>query len=198
MMRMIHLGDLEVALPLAAALGAWLVAASAWRTALRWGLCFGAAVVLVGGSKIAFLGWGTGFAALAFKALSGHATLVTALYPMLAWVLLYRQGRAASRVGLAAGLGLGALVATLLVVEGEHTGAEALGGWLLGAAVSLAGIASARELRTARLLPGLWWSLPVFAIGAWLMESAHVGYWMVRVALALSGNSHPHAWDACG
>ncbi|WP_312514065.1 hypothetical protein [Massilia sp.] len=197
MMRMIHLGDLEVALPLAAALGAWLVAAGAWRTALRWGLCFGAAVVLVGGSKIAFLGWGTGLAALEFKALSGHATVVTALYPMLAWVLLYRQGPAASRVGLATGLGLGAVVAALLVVEGEHTGAEALGGWLLGAAVSLAGIALSRELRTARLLPGLWRSLPVFVVGAWLMESAHVGYWMVRVALALSGNSRPHAWDTC-
>lgn len=197
MMRMIHLGDLEVALPLAAALGTWLLAAGAWRTALRWGLCFGAAVVLVGGSKIAFLGWGAGLAALEFKALSGHATVVTALYPMLAWVLLYRQGHAASRVGLAAGLGLGAVVAALLVVEGEHTGAEALGGWLLGAAVSLTGIALSRELRTARLLPGLWWSLPVFVVGAWLMESAHVGYWMVRVALALSGNSRPHAWDTC-
>lgn len=198
MMRLVHLGGLEVALPLAAALAAWLLAAGAWRTALRWGLCFVAAVLLVGGSKIAFLGWGTGFSALAFKALSGHATVVSALYPMLAWVLLCRQESVAQRIGLAAGLALGAAVAVLLVIGGEHTGTESAGGWLLGAGVSLAGVVWSSDLRTARLLPGLWWSLPVFAVGAWLMESAHVGYWMVRLALALSGNSHPHAWDACG
>lgn len=198
MMRLVHLGDLDVALPLAAALTAWLLAAGAWRTALRWGLCFAGAVLLVGGSKIAFLGWGTGFSALAFKALSGHATMASALYPMLGWVLLCRQGSVAQRIGLAAGLALGAAVAVLLVIEGEHTGTESAGGWLLGAGVSLAGVACSSDLRTARLLPGLWWSLPVFAVGAWLMESAHVGYWMVRLALALSGNSHPHAWDACG
>jgi len=195
---MVHLGDLELALPLAAALASWLLAAGAWRTAIRWSLCFGAAVALVGGSKIAFLGWGTGLAALEFKAISGHATVVTALYPVLGWVLLVRQGPAASRVALAGGMVLGAVVAVLLVVTNEHTAAEAVSGCLLGAGVSIAGVAWSDDLRTARLLAGLWWSLPVFGIGAWLMESAHVGYWMVRLALALSGNSRPHAWDACG
>lgn len=198
MLRVLHLGDLEVALPLGAALCAWLLAAGAWRTALRWGACFGAAVVLVGGSKIAHLGWGTDLAQLEFKAISGHATLVSALYPFGAWVMLVRQGQAAARVGLAGGLLLGAGVAALLVASGEHSGPEALSGWLLGAAASLLGVAWSDELAQARLLPAIWWSLPVFAVGAWLMEFAHVGYWMIRVALALSGNSHPYPWDVCG
>jgi hypothetical protein len=30
------------------------------------------------------------------------------------------------------------------------------------------------------------------------MESAHVGYWMIRMALALSGSERPHAWDDWG
>lgn len=198
MLRVLHLGDLEVALPLGMALGAWLLAAGAWRTALRWGACFGAAVVLVGGSKIAHLGWGTDVGPLAFKAISGHAALVGALYPFAAWVVLVGQSRAAARVGLGLGLLLALLVAALLVVSGEHTGAEAFSGWLLGAAASLLGAAWSGDLERARLLPAIWWSLPVFAIGAWLMEFAHVGYWMIRVALALSGNSHPYPWDACG
>lgn len=198
MLRVLHLGDLEVALPLGTALGAWLLAAGAWRTALRWGACFGAAVVLVGGSKIAHLGWGTEVGPVAFKAISGHATLVSALYPFAAWVVLVGQGRPAARVGLALGLLLGLLVAALLVASGEHTVAEASSGWLLGAAASLLGLAWSDDLERARLLPAIWWSLPVFAIGAWLMEFAHVGYWMILVALALSGNSHPYPWDACG
>lgn len=198
MMRIVHLGDLDVVLPLAAALAAWLFAAGAWRTALRWGLCFGAAVMLVGASKIAFLGWGTGLAAFEFKAVSGHATVVTALYPVAAWVLLYRPGVSAACIGFGTALGLGVAIAMLLVIGEEHTFAEAASGWLLGAAVSVAGVTWSHDLRTARLLPGLWWSLPVFAIGAWLMQSAHVGYWMVKLALALSGNSHPHSWDTCG
>ena len=198
MLRVLHLGDLDVALPLGAALGAWLLAAGAWRTALRWGVCFGVAVVLVGGSKIAHLGWGTDLARLEFKAISGHATLVAALYPFAAWVVLVRQGQAAAQAGLLLGLLLGAVVAALLVASGEHTGPEALSGWLLGTAASLLGVAWSGDLAGARLLPAMWWALPVFAVGAWLMEFAHVGYWMIRVALALSGNSRPFPWDACG
>ena len=197
MLRVLHLGDLEVALPLGAALAAWLLAAGAWRTALRWGACFGTAVMLVGGSKIAHLGWGTDLSVFEFKAISGHATLASALYPFAAWVLLSRQGQAAARAGLALGLLLGLAIAALLVATGEHTAAEALSGWLLGAAASLLSAAWSGDLAQARLLPALWWSLPVLAVGAWLMEFAHVGYWMILVALALSGNSHPYPWDAC-
>lgn len=198
MIRLLHMGDLDIALPLGAGLATWLVATGAWRAALRWASCFLAAVVLVGGTKVAYLGWGADMTALGFKALSGHATVVTALYPFGAWVLLRRHGNGAACAALGAGLLLGAAVAALLVARAEHSWTEALLGWLLGAAVSAAGVASARDLGRATLLPALWWSLPVVALAGWAMQSAHVGYWMVRLALALSGNSRPYSWDTCG
>lgn len=195
MTGVLQLGDLALALPLGAALAAGLLAAGAWRTALCWSGCFGAAVLLVGASKVAHLGWGTDFAPFAFQAISGHATVVAALYPFAAWALLDRQGRATARLALAGALLLAAAFAGLLVVSGEHSAAEAASGWLLGAAASLAGVAGARDLRRAQLAPAAWWSLAVFVLAAWLMQSAHVGYWMIRLALALSGNRRPYAWD---
>lgn len=199
--RMLHLGDLELALPLGAALGAWLLAAGAWRTALCWGSSCGAALLLVGASKVAHLGWGTDFAPFAFQAISGHATVAAALYPFAAWVVLAHRGPTAARMGLAGGLLLAAMVAALLVAAGEHSAAEAASGALLGAAASLAGAAGSADLARARLAPAALWTLPVFVLAAWLMQSAHIGYWMIRLALALSGNRHPYAWDdrdACG
>lgn len=201
MTRVLHLGDLALALPLGAALAAWLLAAGAWRSALCWGGCFGAAVLLVGGTKVAHLGWGTDFAPFAFQAISGHATVVAALYPFAAWALLQGRGHAAPRLALAAALLLAAAYAGLLVASGEHSAAEAASGWLLGSAASLAGTAGSGDLQRARMGQAMWWPLPAFMLAAWLMQSAHVGYWMIRLALALSGNSRPHAWgdwDACG
>lgn len=263
MEKLVHLGDLEVVLPLAAALASWLLAARAWRITLRWLLLFGAALCLVGVTKIAFLGWGTGLHALDFKAISGHATSVTALYPFLAYIVLYRpdlasaaagrrsptgtaatavagaptvpgntrtaglrdvsgaklaagtgnergSGNAAgtkdrrtayplfARIGLLAGLSLGGIVSATLVMTGEHSVAEALAGWLLGASVSVGSTLNPPDLGGGRMLPTVWWTIPVFGLTASLMESAHVGYWMIRMALALSGSERPYSWDTCG
>lgn len=197
MMRMLHMGDLDVALPIGAGLGVWLLAAGAGRTALRWGACFAGALLLVGATKIAHLAWDTDLDLFDFKAISGHATVVTALYPIAAWALLYHRGRAAALTGLAAGLLVSIIVATLLVTSGEHTIAEAAAGWSLGAAVSLAGCARSADLAQVRLQPAIWWTLPAFALSAWLMQSAHIGYWMIRLALVLSDDTRPYVWDAC-
>lgn len=215
MENLVHLGDLEVVLPLAAALACWLLAARAWRIALRWLLLFGAALCIVGATKIAYLGWGTGVHAVGFKAISGHAMSVTALYPFFAFVVLFRPEREhngaqpvraqtaprrpmAPWTAMLAGLALGAIVSGLLVTTGEHSVAEALAGWTLGAAVSLGGAMAKHDLGAERMLPTVWWTIPVFALSATLMESAHVGYWMIRMALALSGSERPYSWDGCG
>jgi hypothetical protein len=219
----------------------------------------------VGASKIAYLGWGADIAALGFKAISGHATGVTAVYPLAAY-LLCRTARPG--LGLAAGgagLMLGALVALELVLHGEHTVAEAAIGWLLGAGASIATlyriersagvtksaspagarsshgrlpnvgvaqftggigspegadklvIAASRErARNSGGLEGVelagktgetvitgyilsaCCAVLVFAASATLMQSAHVGYWMIKIALALSGNARPFSWDSGG
>ena len=187
-MPLVQLGDLALTLPAGAAIGAWLAAWRAWRMAVCWSLLFAAGLGLVGASKIAYLGWGTGWEALSFKALSGHAAGVTAVFPTLFYLLLHSAGTRLRAAGVLAGLALGALVAVLLVLMREHSTTEALAGWAVGAAVSLAAIAYAGTLPPPRPLPGLVCFALVFAISAWLMQSAHVGYWMIRAARIFSGN----------
>ncbi|MFK3741320.1 phosphatase PAP2 family protein [Massilia sp. TN1-12] len=196
-----HLGDLGLTLPAAGAIAAWLCAARAWRAAAGWLLVFGLAIAVVAASKIAFLGWATGWPALQFKAVSGHATGFTAAFPTLCWLL---AGRCAAGVRAAvalAALALAAGVAAALVRAGEHTRAEAAAGWLIGAAV----FACALRL-TAAVPPapprtvgtGATAALLAFGLLAWVVEHAPLNRWMIAVALALSGNAAPYPWDHCG
>ncbi len=184
----VQLGDLALTLPTAAAIGAWLVVCGARPIALRWCGLFGLAIALVGASKIAFMAWGAGFEQIGFKALSGHAAGTAALYPVLFYLLVHRAGIQLRALGVAAGLGLGLLVARLLVLLQEHSAAEAIAGWCLGALVSLATVHRARIAPVPRPLAGLAGFALVFAAAAWLMQSAPVGYWMIRTARILSGN----------
>lgn len=190
-MTLVRLGDLDMTLPLAAAAFCWLGAARAWRNAMLWGLLFGGGVMLVGASKIAFMAWGSGLPALGFKAVSGHATGVTAVFPTVFYLLLRGGGPALRRAGVAAGIGLGLLVGALLVAYGFHTAAEAIAGCLLGAAISLAWIRLAGSGAVAPSPARLGWFALAFVAAAWLMSFTHVGWWMIRVATFLSGNDRP-------
>lgn len=191
-MTLVRLGDLDLTLPLAAAAFGWLAAARAWRTAMLWGLLFGAGVMLVGVSKIVFMAWGSGLPALGFKSVSGHATGVTAVFPTLLYLLLHSAGPSLRCAGVAAGLGLGLAVGVLLVAYDFHSAAEAVAGSLLGAAISLAWIRLAGPAAMAPSPARLGWFALVFLAGAWLMSFAHVGWWMIRAATLLSGNHRPY------
>jgi hypothetical protein len=188
-LRLVQLGDLELTLPAAAAMSASLLASNARRMALWWILLFLAGIGLVGATKIAYLGWGIGWHAVGFKAISGHATGVSAVFPMLFFLLLLGYGRQAQLFGIGAGLALGALIAVLLVVLRHHTTAEVLAGWLVGATVSLGAIRLADGLPPPRPVAGTLWFALTFGIGVWLMKSAHVGYWMIQAARLLSDNT---------
>lgn len=189
--QLVRLGDLDMTIPAAAAAFAWLAAARAWRAALWWGGLFGAAVLLVGASKVAFMAWGGGLPALGFKSISGHATGVTAVFPALFYMLTQGGGPGLRRAFAALGLALGATVGVLLVVLGHHTVAESVGGCCLGAAASLAWIrrwgAGAGDPNAARLAC----CLAAFIAATWLMTFAHVGWWMIRAATYISGNARP-------
>jgi hypothetical protein len=197
-LALMHLGDITLTLPAAAAVGAWLLACRAWRSALCWAALYALAIALVGASKIAFLGWGTGVPALGFKALSGHATGATAVFPTLFYLLLRDYRRPMRMAAALTGLALGALVALLLVLGGEHTPAEAAAGWLTGACASLACIRCTRNLESPRPLQSVACATIAFAAAAWLVKWAPLGYWMARAALALSGSDRLHSWDSCG
>ncbi|QYF93524.1 hypothetical protein KY495_23185 [Massilia sp. PAMC28688] len=186
-MQLVELGDLGLTLPTAIAMTALLAAWRAWRMAWCWSLLFALGFGTVAFSKIVFMGWGGGWQALCFKALSGHATGVTAVYPTLLYLLLQGGGASLRHGAVVAGLGLGALVAVQLAVSGEHSMAEAVAGWLMGAVVSLLVIALSGPLPPPRPLPGMLAFGAVFALFAWLMQWAHVGYWMAKLARLLSG-----------
>jgi hypothetical protein len=193
--QLVHLGDVWLMLAAAAAIGAWLVAARAWAMAFWWGLLFTFGVSLVGASKVAFMAWGMALPGVDFKALSGHATGVTAVFPTLFYLLLRQRGALARGAGVAAGLVLGALMGVLLVVQDDHSVAEAAAGWGLGALVSLGGIWIGGE-RPARVPPcGLVLSALVFVVSAGVLRSVPFGYLMARTAVFLSGNSAPFPWN---
>jgi membrane-associated phospholipid phosphatase len=193
-----HLGDITLTLPAAAAVTVWLSVCGGWRSALCWSLLYVLAIGLVGASKIAFLGWGVGVPALHFKAISGHATGAAAVFPTLFYLLVREHGASLRRAAALAGLSLAALVAAMLVAGGEHTPSEALAGWVTGAIVSLACTRYTRGLHASRPLQGLVCATLTFASAAWLMHWAPLGYWMARAALALSGNDRLYPWDSCG
>jgi hypothetical protein len=198
LLQLLSLGDLGFAMPLAAASLAWLLAARAWRVAAAWTVLYASAVCLVGASKVAYLGWGVDISAADFKAISGHATSVAAVYPLAGYLLCRAAGRGLALVAAGAGLALGALVAIGLVLHGEHTVAEAASGWVLGACATVGTLYQAQQVDVGLSLPSACCAVIVFVVSASLMQRAHIGYWMIKVALALSGNAQPFSWDSGG
>jgi len=192
-----ELGDLTLTLPLASAMAAGLLGARDWRAAGAWTVLFVLALAIVGMAKLAFLGWGTGVPALDFKAPSGHAAGVSAVFPTLFYLLLRHARAPLRRAAVAIGIALGAVVAGVLILAGEHSPAEAWAGWLIGCAASLGAVRLAGPAPVSRPLAGLACALLAFIGVAWAMQQARVGYWMIKVALALSGNARPFSWDSC-
>jgi hypothetical protein len=192
---LLQLGDIKLTLALAVAITAWLLTARAWRVAFWWSVLFGLGIGLVTASKVAFMAWGVSLHDIEFKAVSGHATGVTAVFPTLLYLLLQPGGARAQAGGTAAGLALGGLMVVLLVAENEHSLAEALAGWFTGAAVSLGTVRMARGQPVSRALPlGVLCAMLVFASAAWAMHEVPYGYLMARTAVLISGNSAPVQW----
>jgi hypothetical protein len=196
--QLLHLGDLTLTVPAAGAIAAWLLAARAWRAALGWCLVFGLALALVAATKIAFLGWATRLPALDYKAVSGHAASFTTVFPTLVFLLLRPCGATLRLAGTAATLALGTLVAAALVHAGEHTAAEAIAGWLIGAGASVCAIHLAVDVAPPPAGRAVLLCAAACIGIAWMLRRAPLGYWMIKVALALSGNTRPTPWDHCG
>ncbi len=187
-----HLGSAGLMLPVFAIVagGLWI---SRRRAALyTWLLALAGGAALVLASKLAFMGWGIGSAALDFTGISGHATLAASILPIwLGWLLAARGGRF-SILGLGLGLLLGTLVAISRVVLHAHSVSEALAGWLLGSAVALA---AARAL--AGPLPWSRWSLLALLPLSLSGHAATANYlpayqWEEHIAIWLSGRATPY------
>ena len=187
-----HFGSAGLMLPVFAITvgGLWISRRRAALYAWLLALVSGAALVLA--SKLAFMGWGMGSAALDFTGISGHAMLASSILPIWLGWLLAVSGDRFSVAGLALGLGLGTLVAISRVVLGAHSVSEAVAGWALGGAVALfSGRALTGPLRWSR------WSLLALLPLALSLDAATANYlpayqWEQRIAIRLSGRSAPY------
>src|SRR4051794_29091837 len=79
-----RLGEAQVVAPLTLLMGLSHARSLELRAdALRWIALLGVAVLLTTVSKVAFIGWGIGSAALNFTGISGHTMFAAAIYPPL-------------------------------------------------------------------------------------------------------------------
>jgi len=157
------------------------------RSALRWIASIVATTAVVTASKIAFLGYGIGSAALDFTGFSGHSMYATAVLPVLAAIV---GGRRGAVVGVLAAV----LVAWSRVTLGAHSPSEAVSGVALGAAA--AGWTLADYLAHPGAVRAPWW-LPLLLVG-WLTllpmkaPPSRTHSLVVSIALKLSGRHRPY------
>ena len=192
---MIDIGHTAVALPLAAAIAAWLITGRAWRLACCWCVMLAVGLSLVASSKIAFLGWDVGIPSLAFKALSGHALCATAVLPVLFFVALQEAPRSWRTRGVVFGIGVSLVLGVLLVHFRFHTASEVFASSLLGLSISLGYIRIARTLPA----PGLSrWTVPMSALAfvlVFAVKPSVVSHKLDDVALYFSGRDQPYKWS---
>jgi len=127
-----NLGNLRIAVPIAAILFVWLCALGRWRTAL----CYATAVVgCMATMFVIKLGFFTGhlrLPALGLENPSGHGAMSAVVYGSLAWVLSREvpgwRRRALVVLGCA---GVGAIAASLYVLR-MHTLPDVVAGLVLG------------------------------------------------------------------
>lgn len=185
-------GEMQLMLPIAFALVAWLVwAGERWRAAL-WLAMVMLAVGITTASKIAFIGWGIGSARLDFTGFSGHAMHAAAVLPLLAGSIAAGSTRWVRLGAVTLALALAMLVALSRVKVGAHSPSEALLGYLLGAtASSLAlGLGHPPHAHLQRwLLASVFVALLLNSSVAPTLPTHNV---VTRIALELSGRDKPY------
>ncbi|MDC8786566.1 phosphatase PAP2 family protein [Roseateles koreensis] len=185
-----RLGEAQILLPLALAAILWLaLAAGEHVLARRWLGWLGFAVALTTATKLAFIGWGVGVAALNFTGISGHSMFAAAVLPVLAWVVLRGHAPRSQTLGVLMAYGAAALIAYSRVEVSAHSFSEALLGFVLGA------WASGMVLRRAPALnrrPPLWLPVSValaLAISPGGAPPSRSHDAVTRLALKLSGHA---------
>lgn len=192
------LGSLAVTGPLGVAIAVWLLAGKSWRMTLAWCGLFGAGMALVVATKVAFIGWGVGSAALEFAGISGHAMRASAVFPVAAFLATRQAGEQWRQAAMAGGVLLALMVGVSRVPVLAHSPSEVVAGCALGLLVAAAFICSVRGERHAvlgRLLALL--CIPVLVLLP-QVEPLPTERWMTRLALILSGRDHPYTrqhWD---
>jgi len=159
-----------------------------------WALAIAGSAVLA--SKLAFLGWGIGWAAIDFTGFSGHSMVSAAVYPVLGYAIGNRYSRRVAMLLACAGALFALLIGVSRLVLGAHSVSEVISGLAVGAAVS--GVVLARW-PVGRL------GLRLGAVALAFLLSTMASYSVapkvrthdvvIALALALSGQSTPYTRD---
>ena len=157
------------------------------RSAWRWIAAIVATTAVTTVSKVAFLGFGLGIAAIDFTGFSGHSMYATAILPVLVAIV-------AGWRGAIAGFLLAVLITYSRVLLNAHSWSEALAGLALGAAA--AGWTLADYLAHPGAVRAPWW-LPLL-LAAWLTllpthaPPSRTHSLVVAISLKLSGRTRPY------
>ena len=188
-----RLGEAQILLPAMAAAVLWLAWARPTRPlAAAWTAGAAAAVGLTTASKVAFIGWAVGVAAIDFTGFSGHSMSAALVLPVLARLAASRTPRPWPRCAIALGYALAATVAVSRVMVGAHSVSEVVTGFALGAAASAVAL---RATQAPAQLPPRW----LFAaLALWLIAlpvggpPSNTHGMVTALALRLSGNAVPY------
>ena len=192
-----RLGEAQILLPAALMTALWFV----WRDrsprlAAIWLGGILVATLITTASKVAFMGYGLGWAALDFTGVSGHSMFAAAIYPLTGVAVISAvaglQAARWERLGLAAGVALALVVGLSRVAVEAHSWSEVVVGLLVGGAVTLV---AARAERAPPARHSLW--LPVVVL-VWLGSASPnappspTHGWVTQLALAISGRTQPY------
>lgn len=188
-----RLGEAQILLPAMLAMSLWLVHRSgATRVATLWLGVTTAAALLTTATKVAFIGWGVGFAPLNFTGISGHSMFAAAILPVLMRAAASTADDHWHRPALLIGYLLAVIVMVSRVKTGAHSWSEALTGFALGALASAAVLGRAAMPHTPlprTLLAGVALWLVITPAGA---PPSHTHGWVTQLSLAVSGHSKPY------
>lgn len=175
--------------PAGVAIAVWLLVSRQWRLVLGWSLWYGGGMLLVVLSKLAFIGWGLGSAALDFTGVSGHAMRAGAVFPVLMYVVLQRAPRSWRQAGVLFGVAYAVLVAISRVVVHAHSVSEAVSGCVLGLAMAFGFIWQARGAVNFAVSHALALaSLGLMVLITFKAEPMPTEDWLQKIALRLSGH----------
>lgn len=187
-----RLGEAQLLLPALLAATVWLGwRARAPRVALVWWASTAAAALLTTASKIAFIGWGVGYAPLDFTGISGHAMFAAAILPLLAREAVGAASPRWHAPAVALGLALAALVALSRVMVHAHSASESVAGFVLGAAAS--GFALARAPMPPTSSPKLLGPLALWLVVAVpVAPPSRTHDWVTAISVQLAGRDTPY------
>lgn len=184
-------GDITIMSTTALAIATWLLVEDEKRLALWWTLLFAAGTGIVAVTKIAFIGWGIGIRSIDFAGFSGHAVRVTAVIPVLLYLMLQKASPATRAIGVWCGYAVAVLLGVSRLAVHAHSVSEVVAGWILGGMISLAFISVASSLQRHVFSPLRIGLILLALLPAPYVQPAPTQKWLTRVTLYFSGHDRP-------